>query len=238
VIAATLIVRQTEGMGYAAVRYLIAIVFMVGLFGQPTFFREERVSVVGELKYGQTSDKIDYTDKPRYRALWFDGQTGDAVDIKVTSINGQGMAILTDSQYKPIVSNFGSHVTAVLPPGAEPNPNRYYIIIQEERRRPATFTVALEKTSRDPKTAQADYLMCSEDSDCVAVPQEGCCHNGVKAAVNKDKIEAYKAANTCKIARPMCPQFIMDDKRVAKCNRTSHQCEMVDASSTPAAEPR
>src|ERR1700682_2561658 len=121
---------------------LVPVFVAVALFGQPAFFRDEAVSVVGDLQYGQTSTKIEHTNKPPYVALYFDGHTGDVVDVKITSINGQAMAALTDSHYKPIVSNFGSHVTAVLTPGPEPYPNRYFIVIQEERRHPATFTVA------------------------------------------------------------------------------------------------
>ena len=200
---------------------------------QPAFFRDEQVKVVGEIHYGQTSDKIDYTDKPLYRAVYFEGHAGDRVDIKVTSINGQALAALTDSRYKPIQSNFGSHLVTVLPASAEPYPDRYFVVIQEERRRPGTFTVTLEKTGTNPSAAAADYVTCSEDSQCIAVPKAGCCHNGIKEAVNRDKVDAYRAANTCKITHPICPQFMVDDRRVAHCNLTSHQCEMVESLPAP-----
>jgi hypothetical protein len=211
-----------------AVCCLVPALVAVALFGQPAFFRDQKVSVVGELKYGQTSDKIEYANKPPYVAVYFDGQTGDVVDIKITSINGQAMAALTDSQYKPIVSSFGSHVTAVLTPGPEPYPNRYFIIMQEERGKPATFTVSLQKIGANATAAQLDYLSCNVDSDCVAVPQAGCCNNGYKAAVNKDKIDSYRSANTCKIKNVICPQIFVEDRRLAQCNRTSHQCEMIE----------
>lgn len=216
-----------------AVVCLLPLVFATALLGQPTFFRDEAVSVVGELHYGQTSDKIDYTSKPAYRALYFDGQPGDVVDIRITSTNGQALAVLADSQYKPIVTNFGSHVTAVLPPGPAPYPNRYFIILQEERRRPATFMVTLARSGTNANASQLDYLTCTVDSDCVAVPKAGCCNNGYKDAVNKDKIEAYRAANACKLRSVMCPQFIIEDKRIAGCNRQSHQCEMVEPRPPP-----
>ena len=216
-------------MRCAAASVIASVVATAIVCGQPRFFRNEQVKVVGEIRYGQTSDKIEYTGKPLYRAIYFDGHAGDNVDIKVTSINGQTLSALTDSRYKPIVSSFGSHVTAVLPPSAEPYPDRYFVIIQEERRKPATFTVTLEKTGTNAAAGSADYLMCSEDSDCIAVPKAGCCNNGYKEAVNKDRVDSYRAANTCKIAHPMCAQFIVEDKRVAQCNRTSHRCEMVDA---------
>jgi len=200
------------------------------LLGQPTYFRDEEVKVVAEVQYGQTSPNIDYTDKPRYRAVHFDGHAGDHVDIRVESINGQAMSALTDSQYKPIISNFGSHIATVLPPGAEPYPNRYFVIFQEERRHPATFTVTVQKEGAKPADAAAapDYLACQVDSDCIAVAKAGCCNNGYKAAVNKDRVDAYRAANACKIEHPICPQYIIDDHRVAHCNTTAQQCEMVE----------
>jgi hypothetical protein len=189
------------------------------LVGQPTYFRDEEVKVVAELQYGQTSPMIEYTDKPRYRGVHFEGHAGDHVDIRVESINGQALSALTDTRYKPLVSNFGSHIATVLPPGAEPYPNRYFVIFQEERRHPATFTVTVQKEGAKSADAAADYLACQVDSDCIAVAKAGCCNNGYKAAVNKDRIEAYRAANVCKTGRAICPQFMVDDQRVAHCKR-------------------
>lgn len=194
--------------------------------GQPSFFRDTEVKVVGEVQYGQTTDRLQYDAHPRYYAVHFDGKSGDKIDIKVTSINGQAMAALTTSDYKPVVSTFASHIAAVLPPSAEPYPNRYFIVVQEERQNPATFTITLSKIGSD-SAAATDYLACKVDSDCVAVPKEGCCHDGLKDAVNKNAIDAYRTANACKLKNPICPQFIMNDKRVARCNVSTRQCEMV-----------
>jgi hypothetical protein len=119
-------------------------------------------------------------------------------------------------------------VVAVLPPSSDPYPNQYFIVMQEERRNPATFTVTLQKTGENAAAAQLDYLTCKVDSDCITVPKAGCCNNGYKDAVNKDKIDSYRAANTCKIKNVVCAQVIVNDRRLAQCNRTSHQCEMVD----------
>jgi hypothetical protein len=211
-----------------AVLSFSAVLCTSALFAQPTYFRNEKVGVLAGLKYGETSSKLEYTGKPPYLAVHFEGNPGDKVDIRVESINGQAMSALTDSAYKPIVSNFGSHITAVLPPGAEPYPNTYYVVLQEEHRNPATFTVTVQKTGAGPEAADTGYLSCTVDSECLAVPREGCCHNGYKDAVNKDRIPEYRQANACKMKNPMCPQFIVDDKRVALCNASSHQCEMVE----------
>ena len=214
-----------------AARVGLICVFAVAISAQPSFFREAEIDVLGGIAYGETSAKLDYTNRPRYIALHFDGRAGDTVDIKIDSINGQAMAALTDSRYKPIVSNFGSHIVTTLPAGPEPYPNRYFIVIQEERRNPATFQVTLNKVAAG--ATGAGYLTCSADSDCVAVPREGCCRNGYKDAVNKDRIAEYRRANACKFANPMCPQFIVNDTRVARCNSASHQCEMTVVETSP-----
>lgn len=216
----------------SSTRWLLAALAAAGLVGQPAYFRDEEVKVVAEVQYGQTSPVIEYTGKPRYLGVHFDGHAGDHVDIRVESINGQAMSALTDSQYKPIISNFGSHIATVLPPGAEPYPNRYFVIFQEERRHPAAFTVVVQKEGDKPAEAAGapatDYLACKVDSDCIAVAKAGCCNNGYKAAVNKDRVDAYRAANACKTEHPICAQFIVDDHRVAHCNTTALQCEMVE----------
>jgi hypothetical protein len=78
-----------------------------------------------------------------------------------------------------------------------------------------------------PALASGDFYSCAADADCVAVPKVGCCHNGHLVAVNKQATDAYKASFTCGQKRPMCPQYIIKDSRVAKCDGTSHKCEMV-----------
>ncbi len=74
----------------------------------------------------------------------------------------------------------------------------------------------------------ADFLACQVDDDCVAVRLGGCCNNGWKTAVNRDEVDAYEASAACHQQRPICPMYIVNDVRVAECNRASLQCEMVD----------
>ena len=73
-----------------------------------------------------------------------------------------------------------------------------------------------------------DFKACAADADCVAVPKVGCCHNGVMEAVNKGSVDAYKASFVCPNKRQMCPQFILLDKRVARCAAETHKCAMVE----------
>jgi hypothetical protein len=69
---------------------------------------------------------------------------------------------------------------------------------------------------------------CAKDDDCTAVSQGGCCNNGWLAAVNVNKVTAYENATKCNVdPRPMCPMYMVHDTRVAQCNVSKKQCEMV-----------
>jgi hypothetical protein len=71
------------------------------------------------------------------------------------------------------------------------------------------------------------FLACTADADCVAVPRNGCCHNGFQEAVNASSVAAYQASFVCPEQHPICPMFRIRDDRVPVCNATSHQCELV-----------
>lgn len=81
-----------------------------------------------------------------------------------------------------------------------------------------------------PAPAPGDFYSCTADADCVAVPKVGCCHNGHLEAVNQQSRDAYKNSFTCEKKHPICPQYIVKDTRVAKCDATAHKCEMKPAS--------
>src|SRR5258708_3468603 len=77
-----------------------------------------------------------------------------------------------------------------------------------------------EETASDQQDLSiAKITACSADSDCVAVPRGGCCNNGYLEAVNKHHTRAYANSTKCTAnPRPMCPQFLVHDTRVAQCN--------------------
>ena len=84
-----------------------------------------------------------------------------------------------------------------------------------------------EGTSGQAATAvNPAFTLCAFDSDCVAVAQAGCCSNGWLAAVNADLVCAYDDANKC-TQQVACPQYVVDDTRVAICSNASLACEMI-----------
>ena len=72
-----------------------------------------------------------------------------------------------------------------------------------------------------------ELFQCETDSDCVAVPQASCCPDGSLAAVNWDQIDAYYDDLACTTPPATCPQRFVDDQRVAQCDFTQHQCQMI-----------
>jgi hypothetical protein len=61
----------------------------------------------------------------------------------------------------------------------------------------------------------------------VAVDRVGCCHNGWKEAVAMSQKDAYARSFTCPQAHPICPMFIVQDRRTPRCDAASHLCAMV-----------
>jgi hypothetical protein len=76
------------------------------------------------------------------------------------------------------------------------------------------------------------FAACASDADCIAVPKGGCCNNGYKEAVNKAQASAYAASVTCEKHR-MCPQYIVNDTRVARCSPSANKCVMVAPGTDP-----
>jgi hypothetical protein len=75
--------------------------------------------------------------------------------------------------------------------------------------------------------APARFRACVADTDCVAVPRVGCCHNGWNEAVALSQKDAYAASFVCPEAHPICAMFIVRDTRVPVCDRTTHLCTLV-----------
>jgi hypothetical protein len=199
--------------------FLLATLFCAAMPASAETFRKSDVQVVGPIAYGQPTSPVRYTGRPKYRAFEFHASPGDTVEATVSAKRGRMQAYLTDSSFQSLAGG-PNHFTATIP--ADSQPSTYYIVIAEVSARAASFTVLLERKSSVP-----DFLSCNRDADCVAVDRAGCCHNGWKDAVNKDKVGDYLEANACKERGVMCPTYRVNDTRVAVCDTEKHQCAMV-----------
>lgn len=86
----------------------------------------------------------------------------------------------------------------------------------------------------DTEEPAAVFRGCDADDDCVAVPLVGCCHNGWKASVSRCEEDAYAHSFVCPQVRPICPLYLVVDRRAPQCNSATHLCELAPAQSAPA----
>lgn len=100
--------------------------------------------IVGSIGSGQTVDVV-HPGGPSYRALQLQGKAGDKVDIWVRSTDGDAVAILVSDTFKSIAMNddatpstSDAHLTKALPATG-----KYFIVVYERDRQPATFHVSL-----------------------------------------------------------------------------------------------
>ncbi|MFO0672208.1 MAG: hypothetical protein U0235_21715 [Polyangiaceae bacterium] len=104
--------------------------------------------ILGTLTYGQTSDPVDYSSTPLYRAFKFQGTAGDQVEAWVRSTDGgDARAWLVTSTFKNVVSNdnaSGSTLDAKLSTTLNAT-GTYYIVFRDKKNEDATFTVSLAK---------------------------------------------------------------------------------------------
>jgi hypothetical protein len=176
---------------------------------------------IDTIQYGATTQPIKTTSD--YAWLQFSGNIGDNVDIWVRSQDGDAIAFLLDGDDNVLAVNddanattTDAHIVSTL--GAD---GTYYIAFREYSYAPATFVVTLQGSG---------VFTCARDTECVAVPQAGCCHNGWNQAVNQSRVEEYGALYACTDVAPVCPTYIVQDKRVAECSNVTHKCEMIDPS--------
>jgi hypothetical protein len=120
-------------------------------FGAETY-QPADVKIVGDLDYGQTSDPVEYTNSPRYRAFVFNANSRDRIDVTVKGDDRKAFVAIADGSMKELV-NGATHVTFTIPDKG-PDPEAYYIIFRDSDDKPAHFTVELKKVERDIASLQ------------------------------------------------------------------------------------
>jgi len=106
-----------------------------------------RMKVIGSLDYGSVSASVKYTKSPRYRAFQFDGSPGDAIDVWVTSDDGDPVTWVLDGNFKTLAKNddassstTNSNITLTL---ADDNQAPNYIVFRDYDLLTSHFTVKL-----------------------------------------------------------------------------------------------
>jgi hypothetical protein len=124
--------------------WTLAIVLSAGL--SAANISPDDVKVLGDLDYGQTSDPVEYSSTPRYRAFVFPGNSGDTVDVTVTGSDRKAYVAIADGALKELASGT-THLTFKLP-DVGPDAQAWYILFRDSEDKPATFTVELKRTGK------------------------------------------------------------------------------------------
>lgn len=183
-----------------------------------------RMKIVGSVDYNAAPTPVPYTHHPRYRAVKFAGQEGDAIDVWVRSADGDAVAWVLDNGFHVLGSNddadadtLDSHIALTLPASKS---QTHYIVIRDYALADATFDV---EVAGPP----AYSVACAHDEDCVAVSVGGCCVDGTLIAINASTVDDYAAATACDSPHP-CEVPVHLDPRVAECDAPAGVCGMVE----------
>jgi hypothetical protein len=109
-------------------------------------FQPSDVKIVGDLDYDHISAPVDCTDTPRYRALVFNGNSGDRIEVTVRGGNRKAVIAIADGSLTELAKGT-THVAFTLP-NAGPDAQAYYIVIRDSDDKPAQFTVELKKVKK------------------------------------------------------------------------------------------
>lgn len=122
-------------------RWACILLFAIHLLAES--YQPADVKVVGALDYGQTSDPVDYSDVPHYRAFVFNGNSGDRIDVLIQGADRKAFLAIADGTLKQLASGT-THLTFTLP-NTGPDPEAYYIVFRDSENKAARFTVELKK---------------------------------------------------------------------------------------------
>ena len=125
----------------------LLLVFSVTLLAES--LKPADVKIAGDIDYGQTSPAIDYTNDPPYRALVFNGNSGDQIQVTVKDNDHKAWVAIADGSLKELAT--GTMELTFTLPNAGPDLQAYYIVFRDSGKQPATFTVELKKLSASPK---------------------------------------------------------------------------------------
>jgi hypothetical protein len=121
---------------------ITAILFIAGLAAAESFPPAD-VKIMGDLRYGQTSDAVECSSASPYYAFVFNGKANERVEVIVKSEDRQAFVALADPSLNQLTSGTG-HVTITLPDHG-PDAEAYYIVFRDSESKDGRFTVELKK---------------------------------------------------------------------------------------------
>jgi len=102
------------------------------------------VKIVGVLRYGQTSEPVEYSETPEYRAFVFSGHGNDRVEVTVTGADQDAFIAVADPSLNMIASGTGRLSVAL--PDRGPDDEAFYVVFKDRMNRPARLSLQIKKT--------------------------------------------------------------------------------------------
>jgi hypothetical protein len=148
-IAGTAAVGLAEGEESDSVQPIV----YVAQPAQPVSYSPDQMKTVGTINNGQTATVLESPRSSQYKALVFEGNGRDQVDITVTGAGShQAYVALADSTLTPIASSMGHLVTSL--PYHGPDTEAFYILIKGSPNQ--KLSVHLKQTRATPVPVSAD----------------------------------------------------------------------------------
>jgi hypothetical protein len=109
-------------------------------------FKADEVKVVGDLKYGQTSDPVECSAGPSYCAFVFNGQGNDRIQATVDAVHGGIFVAIADGTLAQLTSGTDQLVFSL--PKNGPDAEAYYIVFRGSDSKTEHFAVTLKKLEK------------------------------------------------------------------------------------------
>jgi hypothetical protein len=127
---------------------LVSAVLPLTSSAPPVTYAPADVKILGALDYGETSDSIEWSASPHFRAVVFSGYGGEKIEATVTGTDRKAFVAITDSTLVQIASG-ATHLSVRLPDRG-PDIEVFYILFRTIDNTPARFTVHVMKTENGP----------------------------------------------------------------------------------------
>ena len=116
-------------------------------------YAPSEVKILGVLRYGQTSQPVEYSETPEYRAFVFSGHGNDRVEVTVTGADHNVFIAVADSSLNMIASGTGRLSVAL--PDRGPDEEAFYVVFKDRMNRPARLSLEIKKTGNSEAAADS-----------------------------------------------------------------------------------
>lgn len=124
--------------------YLTLLAALTCLFAES--FDPADVKIMGDLRYGQTSEPVECASIPSYCAFVFNGHGDDRLEVTVKAGEATAFVAIADGSLNQLAS--GTSRLSFRLPNRGPDAEAYYIVFRDTEHKPGRFAVTLRKTEK------------------------------------------------------------------------------------------